>query len=104
MERTYKNKTETEREGGFRMIKLILEWLGTALILIGISLLASKKASKPKIRIYGLTLSLIGCSSLGIFGILIGAFGIAVTQLGVILLDIWGINNCIHEIKVSRDE
>ncbi len=81
------------------MIELILEWLGTILILIGITFLASKKASKPKTRMYGLITVSIGCILLGIFGIIIGAFGVAVTQLGVILLDIWGINNCIREMK-----
>lgn len=84
------------------MILMILEWLGTILIIIGIGLLASKKASKPQTRLLGLLLSLIGCASLAIFGFLIGAFGVMITQIGVISLDVWGINNCIKEIRYKK--
>ena len=83
-------------------ILTIIEWIGTFGILIGLYYLNSKKASNPKIRIKGQILVIIGCSLLGIFAFLIGAYGVMTTQIGVILVDIYGIYNCKKEIRNGK--
>jgi len=77
----------------------ILEWTGTILILAGILFLASKRASNPKTRIKGLLTTIIGCIFLGTFAIISGLWGVLATQTGVTIINIYGIYNCLKEIK-----
>jgi len=83
------------------IILTVIEWIGTFGILIGLYYLNSKKASNPKIRIKGQIIVIIGCCSLGIFAFLIGAYGVMTTQIGVILVDIYGMYNCRKEVKIK---
>jgi len=77
----------------------ILGWIGTIGILAGLSYLSSKKASNPKTRIKGLSITIIGCIILGIFGFLIGTYEVMTTQIGVIVINSYGIINCKKEIN-----
>jgi hypothetical protein len=81
------------------MITFILEWVGTFLIIAGLFLLACKKASCPKTRMKGLLITITGCMILGIFALVVEAYGVLVTQIGVILVNSWGVYNCKREIK-----
>ena len=81
---------------------LILEWIGTIGILTGISFLSSKKASKPKTRIKGLSITIIGCIILGSFAFIIGTYGVMTTQIGVIIISSYRIYNCKKEIIRRR--
>jgi len=58
------------------MLLFILEWLGTIILILGLLYFTSKKAVDPKIRMRGLILANIGCLFLGVFGFLIGAYGV----------------------------
>ena len=80
----------------------LLEWSGSFLIIFGLLLLASKRASKPNIRMKGLTIAAIGCAFLAIYGLIINAYGVMVTQISATLVDIYGIINCRNEIKLAK--
>ena len=79
-----------------------IEWSGSFLIIFGLLLLASKKASQPSIRMKGLTIAAIGCALLAIYGLIISAYGVMVTQICATLVDIYGIMNCRSELKLAR--
>jgi len=77
---------------------------GSFLIIVGLFLLASKKASLPEIRMKGLMIAAIGCMILGIFGLIIYAYGVMVTQISATIVDIYGIINCRKEIKLAKQD
>jgi len=86
------------------IILFFLEWGGSFLIIFGLFLLASKKASLPEIRMKGLIIAAIGCTILGIFGLIINAYGVMVTQMSATIVDIYGIINCRNEMKIAKQE
>jgi nicotinamide riboside transporter PnuC len=76
----------------------VIEWTGTLLILTGLFFLSSRKASNPKTRIKGLITTIIGCVLLGIIGFLMNLYGVMITQIGVSIINMYGIYNCRKEI------
>ncbi len=81
------------------MITIILDWTGTFFIILGSIFITSKKAFKPKIRL--LTLSFYFLSNIFWipFAIILETYGLLVTQIILLIINLKGIFNCFIEIK-----
>ncbi len=72
-------------------IKIVLDWVGTFLIIIGTLLIASKNAFKPEIRLLGLSFYLISNIAWTPLAFLIKRPGLLLTQIVLFIINLNGI-------------
>jgi len=78
---------------------IILDWIGTIMVLIAAFILASKMSSNPKNRKWGFGFFLVSNIFWIPFAILLHAYGLLVTQVILFFSNLRGIINCIKEAK-----
>ena len=81
------------------MIVTFLDWTGTVLIILGSIIIASKKASKPKIRLFALSFYLASNVFWIPFAILLRTYGLLITQIVLFIINLRGIIYCFIESK-----
>jgi len=85
------------------IILFFIGWIGSILVLSGLLLISSKKASNPEIRLKGFIGCVIGCIMLSIISFYINAYDLLITNIGVSIINIRGLINCKKEI-IKKDE
>lgn len=84
------------------MIILLLDWIGTIFIIFGSFIITLKKAFKPKVRLIALSSYLASNIFWMPFAIMLGTYGLLVTQVVLFLINLRGIINCKSEIKLNK--
>ena len=77
----------------------ILDWCGTIFILLGNYIITTSLASKPKIRLIGISSFLLSNIFWMPFAIILGVEGLLITQILLMPMNIRGIRNCYKELK-----
>lgn len=81
-----------------------IEWSFVILSYVSFYFLMEKRASKPKIRLRGIILSLIAGILQLIFLISVEVWSMAFLSFTFIFLKLFGFRNCINEIRRLRNE
>jgi len=81
------------------MLVIFLDWSGTIFIIIGSIIFTSRKASKPKIRLFALSFYLLSNIFWSPFAIILETYGLLVTQIILFVINIRGIIICLIEIR-----
>jgi large-conductance mechanosensitive channel len=84
------------------MIVTILDWVGTVLVIIGTLLITLKTAFKPEVRLCSLGLYFTGNIVWMPFALLIGQYGLFITQIVLFVINLNGIFICIKAIKEQK--
>ena len=78
---------------------IIFEWLSTFFFLLGAILYSGKRASNPKIRMYGFILYLLGGIIFIFVNFIYELYPFLITQILFTILNIRGVYNCLKELK-----
>jgi len=81
------------------MLITILDWVGTIFILIGNLIITSKLASKPKTRLFAISFYLVSNITWIPFAIMLETYGLLITQILLLFMNIKGIINCYKEMN-----
>lgn len=81
------------------MIITTLDWVGTIFILLGNYMVSSKKAFRPKIRLFGLSFFLISNIVWIPFAILLEAEGLLTTQIILMTMNTRGIIILLFKLR-----
>jgi len=85
-------------KGALKMIE-ILDWSGTIFVLIAAFIIGGKKASIPKVRLIGLVFFLTANALWVPMAIILQTWGLLMSQVILVLINLRGIINCIKEMK-----
>ena len=81
-----------------------IEWVIMILAYIGFYYLMEKRASSPKIRLRGIFIDIIAGILQMIFLISVNVWSMAFLSFTFIFLKLYGLRNCINELKRLKNE
>lgn len=82
---------------------IMFEWLSTFFFLTGAFIYTGKRQNKPKVRLTGFSLYIVGGIIFIIINFIIGSYPFAITQIIFEIFDVRGVINCIKEIRGTND-
>ena len=81
-----------------------LDWTGTTFILLGNYMVSSKKAFKPKVRLFGLSFFLISNIVWIPFAILLRIEGLLTTQILLMIMNVRGVIILLFKLKKEKNK